>query len=190
MVCYFGVLLMLLFVVDASVRSWRQGNRRRAAVVGGSVVFFILAAGLHSALIEGGIVHTPYLISWSYLAILIAMGHELTVDVFAAAELGRKLRESEERMGLAANAAHLGMWVWDVSGDDAWMTEQDRALFGFKSDASIDNAAILDRVHPEDRAARESAIKHALETHGEYELEYRVQLLDGSVRWISAHGRW
>jgi C4-dicarboxylate-specific signal transduction histidine kinase len=45
-------------------------------------------------------------------------------------------------------------------------------------------------VHPEDRAARESAIKQALETHGEYELEYRVQLPDGSVRWISARGRY
>ena len=49
--------------------------------------------------------------------------------------------------------------------------------------------AILDRVHPEDRAAREEAIKQALETHGEYEMEYRVQLTNGEVRWINARGR-
>lgn len=99
------------------------------------------------------------------------------------------LAESEERMGLAADAANLGMWVWDVSGDDAWMTEQGRVPFGIKPDARIDYAALLDRVHPEDRAAREAAIKRALETQGEYEMEYRVQSPEGGVRWVSARGR-
>ena len=68
------------------------------------------------------------------------------------------LRESKDQMGLAAEAANAAMWVWDVSADDLWMTEQGRSLFGFKPDARINFAATMDRVHPEDRAARESAI--------------------------------
>ena len=99
------------------------------------------------------------------------------------------LRESKDQMGLAAEAANLAMWVWEVSGNDGWMTERGRSLFGFKPDARVDYSAILDRVHPEDRAARESAIKRALETRGEYEMEYRVQQPDGAVRWINARGR-
>ncbi len=99
------------------------------------------------------------------------------------------LRESTERLGLAAGAAQLGMWAWEVTGDDVWMTEQGRALFGFKPDARIDYAAILDRVHPEDRDARGAALKRALETQGEYEMEYRVQLPEGDVRWVNARGR-
>jgi hypothetical protein len=39
----------------------------------------------------------------------------------------------------------------------------------------IEYAAILDRVHPEDRAVRQAAIDQALKTNGEYEMEYRVQ---------------
>ena len=101
----------------------------------------------------------------------------------------RALAESKERMSLAAEAANLGMWIWDVSGDDAWMTEKGRSLFGFKPDAHIDHAAILDRVHPDDRAGRDRAVKQALHEQGEYEMEYRVQLADGSTRWISARGR-
>ena len=85
------------------------------------------------------------------------------------------LRESANLMGLAAEAANLAMWVWDVSGNDVWMTERGRSLFGFKPDARLDFAATFDRVHPEDRTARESAIKRALETRGEYDMEYRVQ---------------
>jgi ABC-type transport system involved in cytochrome bd biosynthesis fused ATPase/permease subunit len=53
----------------------------------------------------------------------------------------------------------------------------------------IDYAAILDRVHPEDRALRDGALKRALETQGEYEMEYRVQTPEGGERWISARGR-
>jgi C4-dicarboxylate-specific signal transduction histidine kinase len=44
-------------------------------------------------------------------------------------------------------------------------------------------------VHPEDRATRESAIKQALQTRGEYEVEYRVQQADGTARWIHGRGR-
>ena len=99
------------------------------------------------------------------------------------------LRESKDQMGLAAEAANAAMWVWDVSADDLWMTEQGRSLFGFKPDARINFAATMDRVHPEDRAARESAIKRALETRGGYEIEYRLLEPDGVVRWINGRAR-
>ena len=99
------------------------------------------------------------------------------------------LRESANLMGLAAEAGNLAMWVWDVSGNDVWMTERGRSLFGLKPDARLDFAATFDRVHPEDRAAREGAIKQALQTRGEYEMEYRVQQADGMARWIHGRGR-
>jgi PAS domain S-box-containing protein len=102
------------------------------------------------------------------------------------------LRVSKDRMGLAAEAANLTIWGWDVSGSDGWMVERGRSLFGFTDNAAddaVDGSASLDRVHPEDRAARERAIKRALETRGKYEMEYRVLQPDGAIRWISARGR-
>ena len=99
------------------------------------------------------------------------------------------LRESANLMGLAAEAGDLAMWVWDVSGNDVWMTERGRSLFGLEPDARLDFAATFDRVHPEDRTAREGAIEQALQTRGEYEMEYRVQQADGLARWIYGRGR-
>lgn len=99
------------------------------------------------------------------------------------------LAESIERMNLAAEAANVSMWVWDVSGDDLWMTEQGHALFGLNQDETIDYATVFNQVHPEDRELRETAIKQALETQGHYEMEYRIQASDGAVRWVSARGR-
>src|SRR4029077_20802133 len=40
-----------------------------------------------------------------------------------------------------------------------------------------------------DRAARAAAIQHALATGSSYEVEFRLILPDGSVRWIAARGR-
>jgi PAS domain S-box-containing protein len=99
------------------------------------------------------------------------------------------LRESANLMGLAAEAGNLAMWVWDVSGNDVWMTERGRSLFGLEPDARLDFAATFDRVHPEDRTAREGAIEQALQTRGDYEVEYRVQQADGRARWIHGRGR-
>src|SRR5207248_7140676 len=50
------------------------------------------------------------------------------------AEHGRDeeaLRESEARMSLAADAANLGVWLWNIQDDELWVTEQWRRLFGF-----------------------------------------------------------
>jgi PAS domain S-box-containing protein len=99
------------------------------------------------------------------------------------------LRESANLMGLAANAGDLAMWVCDVSGNDVWMTERGRSLFGFKSYERLDFSAIFDRVHPDDRSARESAIRQAIQARSEYDMEYRVQQSDGTVRWIHGRGR-
>ena len=99
------------------------------------------------------------------------------------------LRESANLMGLAAEAGNLAMWVWDVSGNDVWMTDRGRSLLGLKPDARLDLAATFDGVHPQDRTAREDAIKRALQTQGEYEVEYRVQQADGVARWIHGRGR-
>jgi PAS domain S-box-containing protein len=69
-----------------------------------------------------------------------------------------------------------------------WMTDKGRALFGFPPEARVDCAALILRVHPEDRAARAAAIRRALETKGEYAIEYRVLLPDGTLRWIGTRG--
>jgi signal transduction histidine kinase/integral membrane sensor domain MASE1 len=99
------------------------------------------------------------------------------------------LRESTNLMALAADAAGLAMWVWDVPNMSGWITERGRVLYGLGPEAPFDCATVLDRVHPEDRAARDQVIKGAIEARGEYEIEFRVRQPDGAVRWINSRGR-
>ena len=111
------------------------------------------------------------------------------VDVTDLITKDEALREFEERVVLAAEATHDGVWELDTVTDELWMSDKARALFQFDPEACLDMAIVQRRVHPDDRALRESAIKQAIETEGDYALEYRVVLSDGNLRWISGRGR-
>ena len=156
-----SLLLLVIFVADAAITVWQRGDQRQALSVGGSIVFFVVAGTVQAILILWGIIHTPITASLFFMAIVVAMDYELSLDVFRASRLSDDLRDSEERMSLAAEAANLGMWVWDVVRDEIWMTEKERALLGFAQGTRLDAEALISRVHPEDRAARALAIKRA-----------------------------
>jgi two-component system, LuxR family, sensor kinase FixL len=183
-----SLLLLVIFVADAAISVWHRGDRRQALSVGGSIVFFVVAATGQAILTLWGITHAPITASLFFMTIVAAMGYELSQDLLRASRLSDGLRDSEERMSLAAEAANLGMGVWDVGSDEIWMTDKERALFGFAPGTRLDYATLISRVHPEDRAARDSAIRRALETQGKYSIEYRVLLPDGTLRWIGARG--
>ena len=111
------------------------------------------------------------------------------VDVTELMRQEEALREFEERVVLAAQAAHLGVWEMDHGTKEVWMSDSARTLFQFDSETRLDHPAVQDRVHPEDRALRDSAVKRAIETGGGYEIEYRLLLPDGNLRWIGERGR-
>jgi signal transduction histidine kinase len=102
------------------------------------------------------------------------------------------LRVSDERMSLVVESAQLALWDWDEEMDRVWMTDEGRKLFGFAPGEPIrfsDLSDLSGRVHPDDSAARATAIQHTLKTGGSYEAEYRIVLPDGSVRWFATRGR-
>jgi PAS domain S-box-containing protein len=93
----FATILIVIFVADASVRLWRRGERRRAGIVGGSIMIFTIAAGIHTPLVDEGIIQTPYMISFAFLAIIVAMAFELGDDVIRASILAREVAGNERR---------------------------------------------------------------------------------------------
>ncbi len=111
------------------------------------------------------------------------------VDITELRKKEEALREFEERVTLAAQATHHGVWEMDTTTNELWMSDMARTLYQFDSKTRVDHAALQDRVHPEDRELRNSAIKTAVETQSEYEIEYRLLLPDGTLRWIGGRGR-
>lgn len=93
----FASLLILIFITDASIKLWRTSNKRRSLIVGGSMIFFIILAGIHTPLVDEGIIKTPYMISFAFLGILIAMSLELLSDVIKIPRLSKEILSQELR---------------------------------------------------------------------------------------------
>ena len=111
------------------------------------------------------------------------------VDITDLLEKEQTLHEVEERVILAAEAAHLGVWELDLAANTVWMSDNGRALFQFEMDRQISYDDFQTRIHPEDRAMHEAVLTNAIQTHGSYEIEYRLDLPDGTQRWISGRAR-
>ncbi len=195
---YMTMLLILIFVADASVTAWRRGERRKALLVGGTAEFFLLLGTVQAALIHGAHLPIPVVISPLYLGLVAVMGFELSRDVLRASQLVDELRaseaglrESEARMTLAVETAGFGLWIRDLTRDDVWASERWRGLFGFGPSEPLDFDRILQRVHPDDRAHLREAQSRALAgvDGGRYQLEFRLALPDGAIRWISSQSR-
>jgi PAS domain S-box-containing protein len=184
-----GLLLLVIFVADAAITVWQRGERGQALLVGGSVVFFVVAGTGEAILTLWGIIHVPITVSLFYMAIVAAMGYELSQDVLRAARLSDELRESQQRMALATHAANVGIWVRDLVRNEVWATDNWRTLFGFAKSERIDLNGFLQKLHPEDREAVSQTLAKALGGEGAYETEYRVVLPDGRIRWIASRGR-
>lgn len=113
-------------------------------------------------------------------------------DLFANAVLRSQadaaLRESERRLGLAAAAANLGLWFWNLRDNSLWATHRAKEIFSFAPEAGVTYPMWLERVHPEDRSGIETELAEAARRGGVYETEYRILRGDGQVRWIAARG--
>ncbi|MFZ1219293.1 MAG: PAS domain-containing protein [Chthoniobacterales bacterium] len=190
-------LLMLVYVIDASLTLWRRGTvdaRRRAVVVGGSITLFIIVAAGLSALTHPNVIQLPYMISFPFLGVILAMGFELSYDILRAAQTARDLhasegalRETETRMSLAANAGRLGLWTWNVARDELWLSDKGRTLFGFGESEALNLERFLQAIHIDDRPRIEKAIRGS--TGGdEYEREYRIVTPTGETRWMAGYG--
>jgi two-component system, LuxR family, sensor kinase FixL len=163
-----SLLLLVVFVTDAAMKVWQRGDRRQALLVGGSIIFFVVAGTGQLILTFWGIIHAPITASLFYMGIVVAMGYELSQDVLRAAQLSDDLRESQQRMALAAHAANLGIWVRDLVRNEIWATDKWRELFGFKMSERLDMHRILQRLHPEDREAVSKTFVTALGGEGNY----------------------
>src|SRR2546428_2744799 len=208
-----GILLLLLFVLSEAVfGGWLTISARNYPIgfISGPIVIWTAfrftqretAAGIFilSAIAIWGTLHGfgPFvgetenqslltLQSWTSVLTITAMA--LSAGVAERGRAEEALRESEARINLAANAANLGLWVWNIRDDELWVTEKWRRLFGFAESEPVSFERVLQAVHPEDRERTKQVVQQMFEGGGgEYENEYRITRPDGSIRWMAGYG--
>lgn len=114
----------------------------------------------------------------------------LAIDVTDSQLAAEALRESEQRLQHVMEATGDGIWDWSVGSDRVkhniqWcslMDLDDRFL-------EHDLASFIDRLHTDDKARVEGAIKASLDTDIPYVSEHRIRRADGTFIWVSDRGR-
>jgi PAS domain S-box-containing protein len=111
-------------------------------------------------------------------------------DITARRQAEAELRQSQEELRLAHQAARMGAWRWDVLGNQLRWDDGMRRLYGLGPDDALrEFDDFIARVHPEDRERVVRGAQQALTATAPIDHEFRILLPDGRVRWLVEQGR-
>ncbi|NJD06318.1 MAG: diguanylate cyclase [Methylococcaceae bacterium] len=117
----------------------------------------------------------------------LAIQNARTFQRVKAAE--EALRKSEFTLKMAQAIAHVGHWEWNLSSDSMrWSDETYRILGYAPQELAPNRGALLQVIHPDDRACVANHIDQAAREEGGFELEFRIVLPDGGVRAVHGMG--
>lgn len=101
-----------------------------------------------------------------------------------------RLRESEEHLRLALDAAKLGAWHLDLAtGVFERVSPFLREINGIPEDADFTLEAFIHNIHPDDQAVVLQAIAEGIRTQEHQKAEYRLYHADGVLHWQESHGQ-
>ena len=121
--------------------------------------------------------------------VLLRVGIAVDIHEQKASEIA--LKEKDDQLKLAVDAARLGTWDFFLAGHRFASSYRARAMFGRAPDVELSYEEFVAMLHPEDRNVLREAYIRAMEPSGlsEFEINYRVIRPDGTVRWIAARGK-
>ena len=140
-----------------------------------------------TALARGDFDHQVQLSGNDELAHLGTVFNETTAKLRA---LYRQVQSSEAHLAEAQRVAHMGSWVWRVAGRGALhLSEEWYRIYGFDPKLGMPEwKERLQRVHPEDRGTWQGTIERAIQERSDYEVEFRILLPDGTIKWVQTVG--
>jgi len=101
------------------------------------------------------------------------------------------LHAKEEQLALAAHAAQIGYWDWNIDTNASTYSPEWQAQLGYgENEIAPHVSSWHELLHPEDRAAAIAKVVDYIDGKIlDYESEFRLRHKDGSYRWIYSRGR-
>jgi formate hydrogenlyase transcriptional activator len=112
------------------------------------------------------------------------------MDVTEQEQAMLELRCGQAYLAEAQRLTHTGSWVWNV--DDrtaAHLSDEWYRIYGFSpAEGAPDWTTRLERIHPHDRLKWKDTIERAILEKSDYDVDFRIFLPDGTVKWIHTVG--
>jgi PAS domain S-box-containing protein len=107
------------------------------------------------------------------------------------AERTTELRRNESYLAEAQRLTRTGSWALNVASTEfVYLSDQYYQIYGLDPDKGMPSLqAIRQRLHPKDRAHADAIREKALSEGKSYELDYRIVLPDGIVKFIHSVAR-
>lgn len=106
------------------------------------------------------------------------------IDITERKQLEAKLATSEELLRTALEAAQMGTWDWNITAQVTGSADEHNF-----SGLEVVNETLIGIIHPEDRDLVLQAIQDTIQNGSNYDIEFRVILPNGDIRWQAHKGR-
>jgi two-component system cell cycle sensor histidine kinase/response regulator CckA len=114
----------------------------------------------------------------------------VSIYISGRARAEQALRDTEEQMRFALDAAGVGTWEMDLTSGVGRWSRRLQALHGVDGDAFPGTIeSFLEFVHPEDRQLVRDAIDEGIRQRTDWNVVYRTVWADGSVHSVNEIGR-
>jgi two-component system cell cycle sensor histidine kinase PleC len=121
------------------------------------------------------------------LVIACALAIGLVLQSRRADRARRTWLEREQRFRLAVEAAHCGIWEWDLQTDQVIMSDVTAVMLGWGGGGSVSGEEVLSRVAPEHRGSVRAALDKAA-AFGAFDVAFAVNNAAG-LAWLDARGQ-
>ena len=111
-------------------------------------------------------------------------------DITGRKRAEKALHDSDERFRLAAQAAKMYAYEWDVSTDKVARSEEYVNVLGYSDpENQLTRQQLLATIHPEDRTLFVGSANDVTPLNPTQHISYRVLRPDGSVVWLEKSAR-
>ena len=126
------------------------------------------------------------LISLLGFLLILSRVHIKEEALFLAQSQTVRINLLNERLSLALNAAHMGVWEYDLAKNMLSWDKQQFTLYDVKENSF--NSLVNDweeALHPDDKKKAIQAVNLALEGKKDYDIEFRVIHKNGAIRTLA-----
>ena len=100
-------------------------------------------------------------------------------------QAGKTLQGNEKRFSVAEQLAHIGIWEMNIVSNTLLWSDEVYQIFGLRPQQIVATyRAFQEYVHPDDREMVEDAYVKSLKRRTAHEIEHRVLLKDGSIKFV------
>jgi PAS domain S-box-containing protein len=131
---------------------------------------------------------TPRAFTPERVAVLELLASQAAISL-ENANLYSDLQRSEDFLAQGQSISHTGSFGWNVRSGEIYWSEETFKILDYDRAVKPKLELVLQRTHPDDRSAVEQLIERVSREKTEFDFEHRLQMPDGSVKYLRIVGR-